>query len=134
MSETIPDTGHGSRDQNRQNVLPSQDSRKGLIKKHYYPQPERGEHLSHMTMWEESFHAQGKICTNPWCINVPVEYKHGISVASANIRKGDNINGYNLKGSDHIVLCRAVRTFYCYYDRLGNCWLVSEKNCVFCFN
>lgn len=33
-------------------------SEKGLLKKKYYPQPERGEHLSHMTMWEESFHAQ----------------------------------------------------------------------------
>lgn len=32
MSETIPDIGHGSRDQNRQNVLPSQESRKGLVK------------------------------------------------------------------------------------------------------
>ena len=32
MSETIPDIGHGSRDQNRQNVLPSQESRKSLVK------------------------------------------------------------------------------------------------------
>ena len=42
-------------------------------------------------------------------------YKHGVIVASANIRKGDNINAYNLKGSDHIGLCTAVRTFYCYF-------------------
>ena len=28
---------------------------------------------------------------------MPVVYKHGVSVASTNARKGDSISGYNLK-------------------------------------
>lgn len=65
-------------------------------------------------MWEESFHVQGKICKS-LMHKYTCGYKHGVIVASANIRKGDNINAYNLKGPDHIGLCTAVRTFCCYF-------------------
>lgn len=84
MSETITDTGYASGTKTQKFLL-SQEPIKDLLKEESYPRPEGIERLSHMAMWEERFHVQGKISTNLW--SVPVGYKHGISVASMHKRK-----------------------------------------------
>lgn len=115
MSETIPDIGHGSGTKTGRMSLPSQESRKGLLKEEILSTTwKRWTFESHDYVGGRVFMLKEKYA-NPWCINIPVDTSMESVWLLQALRKGDNINAYNLKGSDHIGLCTAVRNFYYFY-------------------
>lgn len=66
---------------------------------------------------------------------MPVGYKHGVSVASKKIKKGDNTREYNLKrGNKDQILQDFVhnhKDFDCDYVWLGNHWMIlKDKVCL----